>query len=229
MHEITQDQTISITIIDGNPQREFPWGKELETFGHQIDWQDDINHQLVSKFSDIYIFINLAPSQQNISKLKKLNLSQNSGIIFISDENNIENKLYALEQCVDIFVSQPLDLVELNAYIHSLYRRIKPVSYNQSRKIKRENRVLVSIDNRMLNLSKIDLIILGLLLNKQNQIVKKTTLAQQLDITSTDYHKQLNTMICRLRKKLLDFDSNLVIQTIRETGYTYVGPTILIE
>ena len=193
-----------------------------------IDNINGLNKQTHSKVSQIYIFNNLAPSQQNISKLKKLNLSQNSGIIFISDENNIENKIFALEHYVDIYLTQPFEIRELNAHITSLYRRIKP-EYNLIRQINIKNKVLTTLDNRMLSLSKIDFIILHLLSNQSKTIVTKSAIAKQLDISTPDYHKQINTIMCRLRKKLLNFDEDLVIQTIRETGYTYTGPAILIE
>ena len=232
MQEKTPVNSISITLIDDDSKKRFSLLKELESFGHQVYSLDNINrltNQPLSKISHIYIFNNLTPSQQNITKLKNLNLSQNSGIIFISDENNIENRIFALEEYADIFLSRPIELRELNAYIKSLCRRIQPKIQQSSKKINIKQRLLISQDNQILNLSKIDFIILNLLTNKTHAVITKTEIAQELEISSPDYHKQLNTIMCRLRKKLHDFDKELVIQTIRETGYTYYGPQIIFE
>lgn len=230
MPETTISEQIKITIIDNNPISRLSCHKQLEFFGHQIDNYESL--ELVenissSPFSDIYIFRNIQLTQNNLIILRKLSINFNKGIIFLADAPRHEDKIYAIEQCADIYLCSSVDNFEINAYIKSLYRRLNPIE-NLYWRFDTNNKTLIN-NNRSLYLTQKEFVVLKLLINTSNSMVSREELAQSLKISDKCYQLQLNTIICRIRSKLSNFDTRIAIQTVRETGYVYKGPKVVIE
>ncbi len=231
MPETTISEQIKISIIDSNPISRLSFHKQLELFGYQIDNYEKV--ELVenissSPLSDIYIFKNIQLAHNNLTILHELSIKFKKGIIFLADAPRYEDKIYAIEQCADIYLCSSVDNFELNAYIKSLYRRLNPIQ-NSYWKFDTKNKALISKNNSSLYLTKNDFVVLKLLINPSNSIISREEIAQSLKISNKFYQLQLNTIISRIRNKLEYFDTRLTIQTVREIGYVYKGPRIFIE
>lgn len=223
---------IKITLVEDNPNFRLELVHQLEHLNYQIKGVG--NAKQLDKLremwpSDIYILdINL-PGENGFSIAKRIFNPNKLGIIMLSARTDISDKIQGLEESADFYLTKPIDWRELNACIRSIYRRLSPIK-PQNWVLNTQTNILISIKSDLLHLTKSDTKLLLALLEKPGKIVTRGQIGEALDFKSqkqSDY--RLNTIICRLREKLADFDSELSIQTFRGTGYAFIGPKIEIK
>ena len=230
MLEKKTSDKLKISLIDNNSISRIRFHKQLELCGHQIISFESIESQenvFATTYSDIYIFNNTEMTYKKVITIYELSRKFKSGIIVMSDTPKIEDRITALEQFADVYLSSSVDYKDLNAYIKSLYRRLNPIQ-NFNYKLNESSKILI-INDSILNLSNLDVVVLRLFINSTNTVISRQEIAKTLDINHKDYQIQLNTIVSRLRNKLISFDTRLLIQTVREKGYVYKGPNIVIE
>lgn len=182
--------------------------------------------------SDIYVLdINL-PSEDGFSIAKRLFDRHQRGIIMLTARTDINDKLQSLEDGVDFYLTKPIDWRELAACIKNLYYRLNPQTKPLGWILDISTRQLISPESRVLNLTLNDLKVLQVLVENPKQIIDRDKI---LDILVNDRRehdaecRRINTYLSRLRDKLSNFDSILMIQTHRSVGYAFVGPSIQIK
>lgn len=223
---------IKITLVEDNPNFRLELVHQLEHLNYQIKGVG--NAKQLDKLremwpSDIYILdINL-PGEDGFSIAKRISNPKKLGIIMLSARTDILDKIQGLEESADFYLTKPVDWRELNACIKSINRRLAPTK-PQNWVLDTKTNILISIKNDLLHLTKSDTKLLIALQETPGKIVTREKIVEVLEIKSqkqSDY--RLNTIIFRLREKLANFDSELSIQTIRGTGYAFIGPKIEIK
>lgn len=149
------------------------------------------------------------------------------GIIMLTARNELDDKLLGLENGADVYLVKPIDRRELIACINSLWRRIQPVTQEACWQLDAARRLLAAPDGKELTLTPQDVKILQSLHIRHSEILSREQIVQALGI---DYlatpSVRINMMMSRLRKKLVNFDVALAIQTWRNEGYSYTGPKL---
>jgi len=149
------------------------------------------------------------------------------GIIMLTGESQLGDKLQGLESGADLYLVKPIDPLELVACINSLWRRIQPVAQDISWQLDAETRRLIAPTGSALCLTPQDIKLLQLLQSSPGEVFNRQQMIQALDIEFIhEPDARINMMVSRLRQKLCKFDPTLGIQTWRNFGYSYIGPKI---
>ena len=89
---------------------------------------------------------------------------------------------------------------------------------------------LLCTDKKPIPLTKMETTLLTTMINAENNYISREELIFQLKLNlNPNFDLTLNTTICRLRKKLADFNSCITIKTWRNNGYSIEGPSISIK
>jgi DNA-binding response OmpR family regulator len=76
---------------------------------------------------DLYILDVNLPCEDGISLARRLrNFQPEVGIIILTARNAVQDKVQGYEGGADIYLTKPTSVVELNAAIHALTRRLRP-------------------------------------------------------------------------------------------------------
>jgi DNA-binding response OmpR family regulator len=179
---------------------------------------------------DIFVLdINL-PIENGFSIAHRLYNPLKHGIILLTAMDSVENKLIGLNQGVDIYLVKPIDRRELIASINCLYRRLCFDISLSGWILDSQKRELQSPNEQILELGSHEIIILILLIQNHGVVYERSKLLKNLDIEFLEgSDKRLNTILSRLRQKLLNFNAELRIQTWRNEGYSFIGPNIEIK
>ncbi len=146
-------------------------------------------------------------------------------VIFVSSAAENMNIVMAMNMGGDDFVAKPFDMEVLLAKVQALLRRTYEFGANGSFLSYRgavlnvEDGSLV-FQNQRITLSRNELKILSLLLNRKGQIVSREEIMERL--WKTDSYVDENTLsvnIARLRKKLEDIGITQCITTRKGQGY----------
>ncbi|MEN9897628.1 MAG: hypothetical protein RLZZ66_1277 [Pseudomonadota bacterium] len=179
---------------------------------------------------DVFVLdINL-PIENGFSIAHRLYNPLKHGIILLTAMDSVENKLIGLNQGVDIYLVKPIDRRELIASINCLYRRLCFDISLSGWILDSQKRELQSPSDQILELGSHEIIILIVLIQNHGAVYERSKLLKNLDIEFLEgSDKRLNTILSRLRQKLLNFNAELRIQTWRNEGYSFIGPHIEIK
>ncbi len=185
---------------------------------------------LAQQACDILVLdINL-PGENGFAIARRLYDRSQRGIIMLTARSDLDDKLQGLDEGADLYLVKPIDRRELVACIRSLYRRLVPDVSAPLWQLDQQRRLLLAPDGRTLSLTQQDVLVLALLAARPGQICNRSEVVAALGIeylSSPD--SRINMMLSRLRLKLASFDTALHIQTWRNVGYSFVGPSLNIE
>lgn len=155
------------------------------------------------------------------------------GIIMISASDTVDDKVKAVEMGADIYLNKPIDLRYLDACVRSLCRRI-----HQEKTIKKlvaeiepiwkldpKNWLLIAPNGEKVELTATEYELVKLLVNNDHKPVKRQEVAKYLNRENSEgYDLAINTMISRLRKKVLKSTGHaLSVRAYRGEGYVMVS------
>ncbi len=153
--------------------------------------------------------------------------NKETGIIIISAKTDYEDKISALHQGADDYVTKPFHLPELSARIFSVIRRRK---YDNCNIIRQEELTIdllaktVQINNNPVTLTRKEFDLLLYFLGNKNKVLSKHELAEQLsgDIAGMrDDNNVIYAHIKNLKKKLHEAGAGSYLKTIYATGYKW--------
>lgn len=182
---------------------------------------------LANEGCDILVLDLNLPFESGFQIASRMHGRSSCGIIMLTARGELEDKLQGLENGADIYLVKPIDRRELIGCINSLYRRISPDTGDTGWQLDLGLRILKAPDGRKLELTPQDAQTLFLLLSRPGHIFNRAEVVQALGIdflSSPD--SRINMVMSRLRQKLANFDAELRIQTWRNAGYSFVGPTV---
>ena len=197
----------------------------LEKIGHAVDWEANGRRAvelLAVQSYDLVILDLTLPGEDGLAILKGMrarNLS--TPVLVITARSAVDERISALDLGADDYLTKPFDYRELEARARALLRRSTGQSDNTLRfgplTIDRAGRV-ASIGDRPLNLTRRELTVLEILAARQDRIVPKEELIEQLfNFDQEPSFNAIEQFVARLRRKLAD--TPLEIRTLRGLGY----------
>ena len=146
-------------------------------------------------------------------------------IVFISSNSASMDIIMAMNMGGDDFITKPFDLEVAIAKVQALLRRV--YSYREESKILEHKGTMLHLgesillyNNQKIDLTKNEVRILQLLLERKGNVVARDTIMKRLweDESFVD-DNTLTVNVTRLRKKLEDYGLSDFIQTKKGQGY----------
>ena len=190
---------------------------------------DDAAYKLDLYDYDLVILdVNLVTGS-GIDLLKKLKKAKSeAGVIIISANNSLDDKLEGLDLGADDYITKPFHLAELNSRIKAVLRRGKfggdeTISFNEI-KIDTKSRTAY-IDNKAMNLTRKEYDLLLFFITNQGRVLSKEIIAEHLWGDSSDLLDSFDFIyvhINNLRKKLTSAGAKY-IKTAYGSGYKFIA------
>ncbi|MCB9195670.1 MAG: response regulator transcription factor [Flavobacteriales bacterium] len=182
-----------------------------------------ISHQFDAVILDITL-----PDGSGVDIIPIIKKTQHrSGILILSAKNSLDDKIKGLDLGADDYLTKPFHLAELNSRIKALVRRnvykgedtinFQEISINLG-----ENQAYIHQNHIQLTKKEYDLLLY--LVNNQNRVLTKESIAEHLWGDNLDYidnYDFIYTHIKNLRKKIMLHGGNDYLNTIHGIGYKY--------
>lgn len=207
--------------------------EELEQWDFQVHGISDFN-DVMSKFEAVNAAIVIMdvklPKYDGFYWTRKIREVSNTPILFLSSRDNPMDQVMSMELGADDYVQKPFNTSVLIAKLQAIYRRVYQFSIEEKCVLSWQETTLdlskdsISKGDAQIYLSKTEMVILEMLVKKQNQIVTRDTLITALwDDEAFVSDNTLTVNVNRLRKKLADIDMNDAIETKIGKGYMAHG------
>ena len=214
-----------IVVIEDNKTLANGLAHQFRDQGHAVDVLND--GELGSIFlkqekADIVVLDVNLPSRSGIDILKEMRKNgDQTPVILLTARGDTKDRVRGLDAGADDYLIKPFEIDELDARIRALIRR-RPRSTGNFEKIGRltfdhQGRRLL-INNIDLNLPRRELAAFECFIDRPNQIVPKSDLANHLYGVGADIEeKVVEVYVSRLRKRLSPY--GIKIKVARGLGY----------
>ena len=207
--------------------------EELEQWDFNVNGIDDFN-LVIEKFQAVEPAIVIMdvklPKYDGFYWTRKIREISNTPILFLSSRDNPMDQVMSMELGADDYVQKPFNTNILIAKLQAIYRRVYQFSIDEKRVITWQEATLdltkdsINKDDQVIYLSKTEMIILEMLVKKQDTIVTRDTLITALwDDEAFVSDNTLTVNVNRLRKKLADINMKDAIETKIGKGYMAHG------
>ncbi|PTI70930.1 response regulator transcription factor [Staphylococcus succinus] len=203
--------------------------EELEQWDFQVNGIDDFN-DVLTQFKEVNPAIVIMdvklPKYDGFYWTRKIREISNTPILFLSSRDNPMDQVMSMELGADDYVQKPFNTSVLIAKLQAVYRRVYQFSIEEKRVLSWLEATLdlskdsITKEDKVIYLSKTEMIILEMLVKKQGEIVTRDTLITALwDDEAFVSDNTLTVNVNRLRKKLADIDMKDAIETKIGKGY----------
>lgn len=176
---------------------------------------------------DILILDVNLPGEDGFSIAQRLYDPKRLGIVMLTGRRSVEDRIDGLERGADVYLVKPIDRRELLATVRRLYQRLASEIGQPGWRLARISREIRGPNDAYLQLTPQEFVMLSLLLESGSRICSRSEIAETLGISDmSGIDIRINTLMSRLRQRLEEIDPALRIQTWRNQGYSYIGPTI---
>lgn len=152
------------------------------------------------------------------------------GIIMLTARAEIDDRVLGFEVGADVYMVKPVDFRELNACIKNLLTRLSSGEQQVQWRFSESSRLLIAPDQSTLELTALEALTFKSMLQSRGSVCPRERLHEVLGFSGLDLNDiRLNTLISRLRSRLVQFNAELRIVTWRNKGYAYVGPPVLVR
>lgn len=152
---------------------------------------------LIVKIELAILDINL-PDGEGFEAVKRMRDERPRGaIVLLTARQKLEDKLNGLNGGADVYLSKPFKLLELEAYVNSLLRKI-----GQGWRLCSQRRALLSPSGQLMSLKPPEFLICELFAANTEVIIDKKTIVQALGHDWSSYDlRRLDKLISRLRQR----------------------------
>ena len=213
-------------MIEDDPEFSEFLGEYLEKYNIQITNYEDPFLGLSAGISnyDLIILDLTLPGMDGLDVCEKISKEYNIPIIISSARSDVTDKVMGLQIGADYYLPKPYDPKEMYAVIQSLLRRSKKINTNEtsfkSKFYHDKSKMLVSFEDKILDLTHAEYEILACLIDNTNAIVSREQIVNASSSLSDSYSKSLDVIIGRLRAKLNDNPRKPeYLHSIRGLGY----------
>lgn len=148
-------------------------------------------------------------------------------IIISTARHDVSDKVVAFDIGADDYISKPYDPRELVARIQSIIKRYANIPSNSTEEIFviDSNKMQITQENRLLNLTLAEYEIFSLLLEKKQQVVSREYIVNSVNaIKWESSDRSIDVIVGRIRQKIGDSSKNSkYIKSVRGIGYKYIG------
>jgi DNA-binding response OmpR family regulator len=189
--------------------------------------QDAMNKVSIYTYDCIVLDLTL-PDGNGIDILKQVKSQKKDiGIIILSANSNLDDKLNGLDLGADDYLTKPFHLSELNSRIKSIIRRRKQggsslIEFNEI-KINSDSQV-VKVNANIVKLTKKEYDLLLYLLFNKNKVVAKSSISEHLwgdFMDQSDSFDSVYSHVKNLKKKLKNAGSQDYIKSLYSVGYIF--------
>ena len=191
----------------------------VEDFSHVMETFETFNPEIV--ILDVQL-----PKYDGFYWCRKMRQQSNVPILFLSSRDNPMDQVMSMELGADDYMQKPFYTNVLIAKLQAIYRRVYEFGVEEKRTLSWQDATVdlskdsIQKDDKTIFLSKTEMIILEMLINKRNQIVTRDTLITALwDDEAFVSDNTLTVNVNRLRKKLSEIDMDSAIETKVGKGY----------
>ncbi|MEJ7236198.1 response regulator transcription factor GraR/ApsR [Staphylococcus epidermidis] len=191
----------------------------VEGFSHVMETFETFNPEIV--ILDVQL-----PKYDGFYWCRKMRQQSNVPILFLSSRDNPMDQVMSMELGADDYMQKPFYTNVLIAKLQAIYRRVYEFGVEEKRTLSWQDATVdlskdsIQKDDKTIFLSKTEMIILEMLINKRNQIVTRDTLITALwDDEAFVSDNTLTVNVNRLRKKLSEIDMDSAIETKVGKGY----------
>ena len=205
--------------------------KELEQWDFNVVGVEDFSHvmETFETFNPEIVILDVQlPKYDGFYWCRKMRQQSNVPILFLSSRDNPMDQVMSMELGADDYMQKPFYTNVLIAKLQAIYRRVYEFGVEEKRTLSWQDATVdlskdsIQKDDKTIFLSKTEMIILEMLINKRNQIVTRDTLITALwDDEAFVSDNTLTVNVNRLRKKLSEIDMDSAIETKVGKGYLY--------
>lgn len=203
--------------------------KELEQWDFNVMGVEDFSNVMETYEQvqpEIVIMDVQLPKYDGFYWWRKMRQVSNVPILFLSSRDNPMDQVMSMELGADDYMQKPFYTNVLIAKLQAIYRRVYEFGVEEKRILNWQKAVVdlskdsIQKDDKVIYLSKTEMIILEMLITKQNQIVTRDTLITALwEDEAFVSDNTLTVNVNRLRKKLAELDMDTAIETKVGKGY----------
>lgn len=203
--------------------------KELEQWDFYVVGVEDFSHvmETFETFNPEIVILDVQlPKYDGFYWCRKMRQQSNVPILFLSSRDNPMDQVMSMELGADDYMQKPFYTNVLIAKLQAIYRRVYEFGVEEKRTLSWQDATVdlskdsIQKDDKTIFLSKTEMIILEMLINKRNQIVTRDTLITALwDDEAFVSDNTLTVNVNRLRKKLSEIDMDSAIETKVGKGY----------
>lgn len=203
--------------------------KELEQWDFNVVGVKDFSHvmETFETFNPEIVILDVQlPKYDGFYWCRKMRQQSNVPILFLSSRDNPMDQVMSMELGADDYMQKPFYTNVLIAKLQAIYRRVYEFGVEEKRTLSWQDATVdlskdsIQKDDKTIFLSKTEMIILEMLINKRNQIVTRDTLITALwDDEAFVSDNTLTVNVNRLRKKLSEIDMDSAIETKVGKGY----------
>ena len=203
--------------------------KELEQWDFNVVGVEDFSHvmETFETFNPEIVILDVQlPKYDGFYWCRKMRQQSNVPILFLSSRDNPMDQVMSMELGADDYMQKPFYTNVLIAKLQAIYRRVYEFGVEEKRTLSWQDATVdlskdsIQKDDKTIFLSKTEMIILEMLINKRNQIVTRDTLITALwDDEAFVSDNTLTVNVNRLRKKLSEIDMDSAIETKVGKGY----------
>ena len=203
--------------------------KELEQWDFNVVGVEDFSHvmETFETFNPEIVILDVQlPKYDGFYWCRKMRQQSNVPILFLSSRDNPMDQVMSMELGADDYMQKPFYTNVLIAKLQPIYRRVYEFGVEEKRTLSWQDATVdlskdsIQKDDKTIFLSKTEMIILEMLINKRNQIVTRDTLITALwDDEAFVSDNTLTVNVNRLRKKLSEIDMDSAIETKVGKGY----------
>lgn len=192
------------------------------------DYDETVYKTQLYDYDIILLDVNLVTGSgldilKNLKKQKK-----EAGVIIISANNSLDNKLDGLDLGADDYITKPFHLAELNSRIKAVLRRGKyggndSISFNEILVNTKSRSAYINAKEMSLTRKEYDLLVF--FMTNQGRILSKEIIAEHLWGDQSDLADNFDFIyvhINNLRKKLTEAGAKY-IKTAYGSGYKFIG------
>lgn len=186
------------------------------------------HRQLAQHLPDIILLdINLPDQSGYEISLEVRQRLPKIGIIILTARTELDDRVLGFEAGADLYLCKPVDFRELHACIKSLLARLSLNNLSEQWFFNSTSRQLIAPDQSVIELTTLEALTFKNMLQNHGSVCSRETLHDVLGFTGLELNdNRLNTLVSRLRRRLVEFHPELRIVTWRNKGYAYVGPQI---
>jgi two-component system response regulator PhoP len=165
------------------------------------------------------------PGEDGFSIAGHLRDTTSTGIVLLTARSRIEDRLRGLSDA-DLYITKPVDLVELAASLCSLARRLQNTGQGRHApgewQLRDEDWTLCAPGGQGVRLTASERELMKTLIAGRDKVVARETLAAALGGDDYDYDPhRLEALVSRLRKKTTEADLALPLRAVRGIGYLF--------
>lgn len=206
----------------------------LRKYQYQVEVIQDFERLLqeVVAFQPHLILLDInLPAYDGYYWCRQLRQQTTCPIIFISARSGEMDQIFALENGGDDFITKPFNyeivLAKIRSHLRRTYGEYAPKQEERTVQAGQLQLLLERMElhkgDLVVPLQKKECIILSLLMSNVQKVVSREQLLEELwDDQSFVDENTLNVNMTRVRKKLLDYDVQSSIETVRGAGYRFM-------